>query len=180
MKKLILLSLFFGACSLISPYQITFTTPEGTSVDPATDTLDFVVSAATIAYISEAECEGAEDIELLPVLTDDMVSKTAYNLPLIVLMGQAPASTCTLTVTAFDQTTTSSARAKIDVVIAGEVPTDENEAAENTEEAPDETTETEEEAIVNEEPMEAGAPESAEESTEPTADVEVETVEAVE
>lgn len=122
MKKYFLLGVLLASCSLISPYTITFTTQENSVVDPLTDTLDFVVSAPTLAYISAAKCADAEPIELLPILTEDMVSKTSYNLSLALLKDELPQSECTITVTAFDQTTTSSARAKINLVIAGEIP----------------------------------------------------------
>lgn len=120
MRRLAILSsaLLLASCSLIAPYNITFTTPKDSVVDPATDTLDFVVSAATLAYISEVECDDAEDIELLPVVTDEMAVTTAHNLPLTMLNG-APGAECEVTVTAFDQSTTATARATTTVVIAG-------------------------------------------------------------
>jgi len=113
------LSLLLTSCSLVSPYQITFTTPKDSIVDPATDTLDFVTSAPALTYISEVECDNANDIELLPVVTDEMQPKTAHNLALTMLNG-APGSKCDITVTAFDQTTTATVRAEISVVIFGE------------------------------------------------------------
>ena len=120
MRRLAILSsaLLLASCSLIAPYKITFTTPTDSVVDPATDTLDFVVSAATLAYISEVECDGAADIELLPVVTDEMKIVTAHNLALTMLNG-APGAECEVTVTAFDQSTTATARATTTVVIAG-------------------------------------------------------------
>lgn len=114
------LSLLLASCSLVSPYRITFTTQEDAVVDPATDTLDFVVSAPALAYISEVECDDADDIELLPVVTDEMEAKTAHNLALTMLNGAA-GSECDITVTAFDQTTTATAQAELTVVIFGEV-----------------------------------------------------------
>ncbi|MEK9160165.1 MAG: hypothetical protein AAB383_05560 [Patescibacteria group bacterium] len=121
MRRLAPLSLvlLLSACSLIAPYNITFTTPKDSVVDPATDTLDFVVSAATLAYISEVECDDADDIDLLPVVTDEMGVKTAHNLALTMLNG-APGAECEVTVTAFDQSTTATARATTTVVIFGE------------------------------------------------------------
>ena len=113
-------TLLLASCSLVSPYRITFTTQEDAVVDPATDTLDFVVSAPALAYISEVECDDADDIELLPVVTDEMVAKTAHNLPLTMLNGPT-GSECDITVTAFDQTTTATAQAEITVVIFGEL-----------------------------------------------------------
>jgi len=120
--SLLLLTLLAG-CSFLSGYIITFTTQDEASVDPATSTLDFVVSAPALAYISAVECEGSKDLDLLPVLTDDMKVQTAFNLPLTALVGQLPGTECDVTVTAFDQTTTSNARATLSVVIAGEVAT---------------------------------------------------------
>lgn len=119
------LSLLLASCSLVSPYRITFTTQEDAVVDPATDTLDFVVSAPALAYISEVECDDADDIELLPVVTDEMQAKTAHNLSLTMLNGE-PGAECDITVTAFDQTTTATAQAEISVVIFGE-PVEEEE-----------------------------------------------------
>ncbi len=122
MRKLsfLLIGLLTG-CSFLSSYIITFTTVDGASIDPAVNTLDFVVNAPVLAYLSEVDCEGSEDIVLLPVVTDGMQVKTAHNLSLAVLAGQAPGTECDLTVTAFDQTTTATAQASIEVVIAGEL-----------------------------------------------------------
>ena len=156
-----LLALLTG-CSFLSAYTITFTTVDGASVDPAVNTLDFVVNAPVLAYLSEVDCEGSEDIVLLPVVTDDMQVKTAYNLSLAALAGQAPGTECDLTVTAFDQTTTATAKADIELVIAGEVvevdvSTEEEAAVEiPAEEAAVEvetevTTETSTEVLVEEE-----------------------------
>ncbi len=145
MRRLALLTLpaLLAACSLVSPYKITFTTQENAVVDPASTTLDFVVSSAALAYISEVDCDGADDIELLPVVTDEMTAKTAYNLSLEMLNG-APGAECEIVVTAFDQTTTATATGEISVVIAGEaVETDESTeetTEESTEEAVEETT----------------------------------------
>lgn len=115
----LVLVLFLSSCALVSPYQITFTTQNEQVVDPQINTLDFVVSAPALAYISEIDCDDAEEIELLPVVTDEMKVKTAHNLALTALNG-APGSECEITVTAFDQSTTASSRAEISVLIAGE------------------------------------------------------------
>lgn len=139
----LLLGLLTG-CSLLSAYTITFTTPEGTVVDPAVNTLDFVISAPALAYISAVECEGSKDLDLLPVLTDDMKVQTAYNLPLTALVGQLAGAECDITVTAFDQSTTSNSRATITVVMAGEPVVEEEEAVEE---------ETVEEPVVEETPV---------------------------
>ena len=149
MRQLTILAstLLLASCSLVSPYRITFTTQEDAVVDPATDTLDFVVSAPALAYISEVECDDADDIELLPVVTDEMVAKTAHNLPLTMLNGPA-GSECDITVTAFDQTTTATAQAEITVVIFGEPVEEEEEVVE--EEVLEEETPTEEEPVVEE------------------------------
>ena len=112
------LVLILTSCSLLAPYTITFTTPKDSVVDPATDTLDFVVSASTLAYVSQVECDDADDIDLLPVVTDEMEVSTAHNLALTMLNG-APGAECDVTVTAFDQSTTATARATTTVVIAG-------------------------------------------------------------
>lgn len=149
MRRLTILAstLLLASCSLVSPYRITFTTQEDAVVDPATDTLDFVVSAPALAYISEVECDNADDIELLPVVTDEMEAKTAHNLALTMLNGEAGAE-CDITVTAFDQTTTATAQAEISVVIFGEVA--EEEVID--EEATDEETPTEEDGVTQEMP----------------------------
>ncbi len=144
------LSLLLASCSLVSPYRITFTTQEDAVVDPATDTLDFVVSAPALAYISEVECDDADDIELLPVVTDEMQAKTAHNLALTMLNGAAGAE-CDITVTAFDQTTTATAQAEISVVIFGE-PVEEDDEVVEEEEATDEETPAEEEVVSEEMP----------------------------
>lgn len=145
MRRLTILAstLLLASCSLVSPYRITFTTQEDAVVDPATDTLDFVVSAPALAYISEVECDDADDIELLPVVTDEMEAKTAHNLSLTMLNGAA-GSECDITVTAFDQTTTATAQAEISVVIFGEVV---------EEEVTDEEAPTEEDGVTQEMPV---------------------------
>ncbi|MFA6023599.1 MAG: hypothetical protein WC777_00030 [Candidatus Gracilibacteria bacterium] len=124
-------ALLLASCSLVSPYTITFTTPKDSVVDPATDTLDFVVSAPALAYISEVECDDADDIELLPVITDEMMPSTAHNLSLSMLNG-APGSECEITVTAFDRSTTATTRSDISVVIFGEPVAEEESTVEET------------------------------------------------
>jgi hypothetical protein len=149
--SLLALPLFLVSCALVSPYTITFTTLEDAVVDPAVDTLDLVVSAPAYVYISEVECDGADDIEFLPVLKEEMQPSAAHNLSLTMLNG-APGAECEITVTAFDQTTTSTARGEIKVVIAGEVteetPAEEPVVEEPTEEEPTPVVEAEVEAEV--------------------------------
>lgn len=135
------LSVFLASCSFLSAYNITFTTQDGAVVDPAVDTLDFVISSPALAYISTVDCDGSEDLELLPVLTDEMTVKTAYNLPLTALVGQEPGAECDVTVTAFDNTTTSNSRATIELVIAGEAVVEDEEAEESSEEGEEVTQE---------------------------------------
>lgn len=148
MRHLTLLSLvlILTSCTLVSPYTITFTTQNEQVVDPAVDTLDFVISSAALAYISEIDCDGADEIELLPVVTDEMEVKTAHNLALTALNG-APGSECEITVTAFDQSTTASAQAEIRLVIDGGAvsePAEETVEESVTEETPVEESSTEE------------------------------------
>lgn len=143
----LILPFLFGACTLVSPYTITFATPDGKVVNPQTDTLDLVISASALAYISEVECDGAEDVELLPVVDESMQAKTAHNLSLTVLNG-APGSECDVTVTAFDRTTSESAQNSIALVIEG----GEEEVTEAAgEEAEDETSIQEGEEINDDE-----------------------------
>lgn len=122
MRRLLVLTLPFllGACTLVSPYTITFTTPDGKAVNPQTDTLDLVISSPALAYISEVECDGAADVELLPVIDESMQAKTAHNLALTSLNGAA-GSECDVTVTAFDRTTSETAQNSIALVIEGAV-----------------------------------------------------------
>lgn len=148
MRHLTFLSLvlILTSCTLVSPYTITFTTQSEQVVDPAVDTLDFVISSAALAYISEIDCDGADEIELLPVVTDEMEVKTAHNLALTALNG-APGAECEITVTAFDQSTTASAQAEISLVIAG------GTVSEPTEETVEESS-AEEESVTEETPVE--------------------------
>ena len=113
--------LFLGACSLISPYSITFTNTPGEVVNPDFSTLDIVVSAPTLAYISGVSCEGAEPLELLPVVNKDMTVGTVHKLTLGLMKDQPAGSTCEVTVTAYDKTTTEQASESIEVKMAGEL-----------------------------------------------------------
>lgn len=137
MRRLAPLSLLLllASCSLIAPYTITFTTPKDAVVDPTSDTLDFVVNAPTLAYISEVDCDDADDIELLPVVTDEMQASNAHNLSLTMLNGAAGAE-CEVTVTAFDQSTTATARSSTTVVIAGAEVEEASEEEATVEETP--------------------------------------------
>lgn len=142
-SSLLLLSLIASAgCSLIAPYTITFTNTPGSVVDPSTATVDFVVSAPTLAYVSAVECEGADPIELLPIVADSSATSTLHKLSLEAMAGMPDGSSCEVTVTVFDPTTTEQASASIALTMPGE-------AVESTEEASgstdvDDSNETEE------------------------------------
>lgn len=120
MKKILfsLFSLaFFAACSLVTPYKITFTTPGHSVVDPVSSTLDLALSQPAMAYISEVDCEGSEPMALLPVVNENMATSNVHNLPLTLLETYAPGTECDVTVTAFDQSTTSSASGRISLYV---------------------------------------------------------------
>lgn len=123
MKKALSLALaslvLSTGCSLISPYTITFTNTPGSVVDPEFSTLDVVVSAPTLAYISGVSCEGAEPLELLPVVSKDMEVNTVHKLALNLMEGQPAGSDCEVTVTAYDKITTEQSSASIDVKMNG-------------------------------------------------------------
>ncbi|MFA5792304.1 MAG: hypothetical protein WC897_00340 [Candidatus Gracilibacteria bacterium] len=145
----------FSGCALISPYTITFTNDNWEVIDPATSTIDFVVSQATLAYISEVSCEGATPLEFLPIVKDSMEVSTVHKLPLTVLEDQAPGVACAVTVTVFDKTTTAQSSASLNVTMAGtKVEEDTTEMADDveatTETTTDGTTATDETPAVEE------------------------------
>lgn len=120
MKKLLFSAtvlMLLSACSLVQPYSVTFTTQEDAVVNPESDTLDFVLSAPALAYISSYQCEGSEKVELLPVVSEESVAAKAYNLSLVPLVGKQAGSKCEINITAFDQTTTANSSAKISVYL---------------------------------------------------------------
>lgn len=132
MKKLILAATAIFAltgCSLLSPYSVTFTTPENSVIDPTSDTLDLAVNIPTMAYISEVECLGHEPMELLPVVTDEMTVKKAHNISLELLEGYSAGTQCEVTVTVFDQTTTATTRESINLHVL-EILTPDEESSE--------------------------------------------------
>jgi len=101
-----------------------------------------VVSQATLAYISEISCEGADPLEFLPIVKDDMEVATVHKLPLTALEGQAPGVACEITVTAFDRTTTSQSSASLNVTMIGTKAdaVTEEDVEEVTDEVTDDTT----------------------------------------
>lgn len=109
------LSVVLTGCSLLSPYQITFTTKENEPVDPKVETLDLVISSPALAYVSSYQCGDAEEVTLLPVLKDDMVAQMAQYIDINFLADQAANTLCQINVTAFDRTTTSTSNKKISV-----------------------------------------------------------------
>lgn len=123
MKKIISLGLsgllVLSGCSLVSPYTLTFTNTPGSVVDPTTATVDLVVSAPTLAYVSKVACEGAEDIELLPIVKDASAVSTLHKLSLTAMEGMPAGAACEVTVTVFDPTTTETASSKIKLTMNG-------------------------------------------------------------
>jgi hypothetical protein len=132
MKKIFisLLSLaMLAGCSFLAPYSITFTTPAQSAVNPATDTLDLALSQPAMAYISGVDCEGHDPIELLPVVNANMESSNVHNLTLELLDGYEATTECSVTVMAFDQTTTANSSSTIALYVL-EKPAPEVEYAE--------------------------------------------------
>lgn len=124
-SSLVLGSLFLGACSFISPYSITFTNTSGEVIDPELSTLDFVVSAPTLAVISGVSCEGTESLDIVPVANKNAEPTTVHKLPLTLLKNQPAGVECEVTVTVYDKTTTSQASNSILLVMPGSVLTEE-------------------------------------------------------
>ncbi len=108
-----------GACSLISPYTVTFTNTPGSVIDPSSSTLDFVVSAPTLAYISGVSCEGAEALDILPLADKDSEPTTVHKISLSLMKDQPAGAKCEVTVTAYDRTTTDQASASIELTMNG-------------------------------------------------------------
>jgi hypothetical protein len=147
MKKLISISalaFILAGCALLSPYNVTFTTRDGSVINPQTSTLDFVVNSPTLAYVSEISCEGSESLELLPVLTDDMEVSKAHNLSLINMAAFADGTKCEVTVTALDNTTTANTRASVTLYV-NEMPVEEEEVEGDVEAEDGDVEETEDE-----------------------------------
>lgn len=118
MNKILLtsaLSVVMMGCSLLSPYQITFTTRENEAFNPVEDTLNFVISSNALAYVSSYQCGESEEVTLLPVLKDDMVAQMAQYLNLDFLADQEDGTLCSVNITAYDTSTTSTSRAKINL-----------------------------------------------------------------
>ncbi|QQR54927.1 hypothetical protein IPG41_07175 [Candidatus Peregrinibacteria bacterium] len=137
--------LLSAGCSLVAPYTLTFTNAPGSVVDPAVSTLDFVVSQPTLAYISKVSCDGAEPLELLPIVDEDSPVSTVHKLPLTLMKDLPTGAACEVTATVFDPTTTETASASIELTLQGE-PAVEEPLAEEPLENP--------EGIENEEPLE--------------------------
>jgi hypothetical protein len=149
----------FAGCALLSPYSITFTTPDEGVVDPTNDTIDLVINLPALAYVSYVQCGEDKPMELLPVVTEEMKVKEVHNLSLG-LLAEVPAETlCEIGVTAFDKTTTANSQKKVSVYVLAkpaEILAEEEEEAEKatelveegevseeaTEEATDDETET--------------------------------------
>ena len=123
MKKalsLALASVLLGAgSSLVSPYTLTFTNTPGSAVDPSTSTLDSVVSAPTLAYVSKVSCEGADVIELLPIVAEGETTSTLHKLALTSMKDMPQGAACEVTVTVYDPTTTETASSSIELTMNG-------------------------------------------------------------
>lgn len=134
-----------SACTLLMPYSITFTTPNNTVVDPATDTLDLALNQEALAYISWVQCEDKGPIGVLPTTRDDVALSLAYNLPLTILDGQELGTKCEIEVTAYDRSTTASSKKSINLYVLSDGKEVEVEAEiEEVEEEPEEEVEVEE------------------------------------
>jgi len=158
MKKLLISTfalLFLGGCSFLAPYSITFTTPAQSAVHPLEDTLDLALSQEALAYVSGVDCEGADPIELLPIVNASMKSNKAHNLGLELLDGYEAGTECTVTVTVFDQTTTATTAASISLYVL-----EKPEIIEPVEEEEEASNELVEE-ILEEDPTTEAASESA-------------------
>lgn len=127
-------SVFLAGCAFVSPYDITFTTPEDAVIEPLSNTLDLAVNDEVITYISAVKCEGQNALEFLPVLKEDMTPKKAHNLSLKLLEDQKDGAYCKVTVTAFDRSTTSTASDSISVYVRSKTMKNE-ENKEDTEDA---------------------------------------------
>lgn len=140
MKKLLPLGLaaLLAGCSLVAPYTLTFTNAPGSVVDPASSTLDLVVSDPVLAYISKIECEGADTIALLPIMEEGATTNTVHKLSLTAMKDMPAGAACEVTVTVYDPTTTEQAEGSIEVTMAGEPVVTEEDTEE--EEAPAEET----------------------------------------
>ncbi|MEK7146538.1 MAG: hypothetical protein AAB802_05170 [Patescibacteria group bacterium] len=134
--SLSLLTLVLAGCSYLSPYSITFTTQDQKVVNPSSDTLDLVLSDEAMAYISTYKCDEKNEVELLPVVTDEMEVTTVHNLNLKVLESEMDGALCKITVTAFDQTTTANAHNSISLYIRTKPVVEEPTAEVPTEETP--------------------------------------------
>ncbi len=177
MKKALSLALatllLSTGCSLISPYTLTFTNTPGSVVEPESSTLDLVVSAPTLAYISKVSCEGADEIELLPIVQDSTAVSTLHKLPLTALKGMPDGALCDVTVTVFDPTTTETASSTISLKMTGEAVVPDEEEETGTDE--DETVTEQEEETTPEETSETSVEETVEVQTETPVETPAET-----
>ncbi|MBT4384191.1 hypothetical protein HOD30_00405 [Candidatus Peregrinibacteria bacterium] len=140
MKKIaifVLSAMLLSACEFVVPYSITFTTQEGSIVNPDSDTLDLAINHEAYAYISRLQCDENDPVELLPVLKEDVSASKAHNLSLNLLADQVDGARCEVTVSAYDQTTTSSSHEEIFVFVR-EYPESEEPAVEEEEPAEEE------------------------------------------
>lgn len=153
MKKIlfsILTMAVFTGCSLLSPYSITFTTQDSKVINPETDTLDLVISQPALAYISGVSCDENPPMELLPILDDTKQVAQAHNLDLSLLADQERGSKCTVTVTAFDKTTTSNSNKSISLYVLERREIVDEEVIEDVVEGQEEITTTDESTTTSE------------------------------
>ena len=134
LSALVLMGLLSG-CSLVQPYSITFTTPAQTSIDPASDTLDLVVTPAAFAAISSFKC-GNETADIFVSVPEDALPKSAYNLSLEMLSEQVSGTECEVTVSVFDKSTNSSSKASLNLTVLSPVVPEVSEIIEEPAPAP--------------------------------------------
>ncbi len=153
-----------SACTLLMPYNITFTTPDNAVIDPATDTLDLALNQEALAYISWVQCDDDGPIGVLPTTRDDVPLSKAYNLPLTILATQEIGAECEVEVTAYDRSTTATSKKSITLFVLDDGKEVEEEPEE---ELPvDEDPEPEEpEEFIEDEPELETEPEDLDEGT---------------
>lgn len=120
MKKIYFLSLsavFLAGCVFLSPYTITFTTPDELVIQPETYTLDLALNDPALVYISSYKCGEDDTVEILPVVTDSMLESNVHNLSLSMLSDVEAGALCKVNVTAFDRTTTATSSDSINLYV---------------------------------------------------------------
>lgn len=162
--------LALSGCSMLSPYAVTFTTQDESVVDPAEDSLDFVLSVAAYAYISAVSCDDGTNRALAPSFNSTSEPAKVYNLELSALEGVSSGSLCNLTVNVFDKTTSAESRDFISLYVLEKPELDEEVGPVE----PDEELPTTEELEVEEPAKEEAVEEPVEESEDPATACEAE------